>query len=144
MGRAMVENMIEKASDGQADVRLKTDGTMDIATKDGSLSMGTDLHKDWPKDVPSYAGATVTYSASMNETDDKTGMALVLMTTDTTAVVHSFYETELKRNGWTITNAMQGDSTAIITAEKDGRQLSIAISESEGQTGITLAVESGQ
>lgn len=140
-GRKMVENMMERAANGEADVNVKADGTMDITTKDGTYSMGKDLPKDWPSDVPSYAGATVSYAASTNQPQDTSGMALVLLTQDSSADVQAFYEAELKSSGWDITNTMQGGGSTIMTAEKDGRTLSLVIAESDGQTGITLAVE---
>ena len=145
MGRKMVENVMERATDGKADVKVNSDGTMDIKTDDGTFSMGKDLPKDWPTDVPSYAGATITYSAAANPTDtEKAGMALILSTTDDSVTVTKFYEAELKSNGWKITNTMQGGGTTIMTAEKDERQLSLAISESDDQTGITIAVEAAK
>jgi hypothetical protein len=47
-------------------------------------------------------------------------------------------------NGWSITNTMQGGGTVIMTAEKDGRTLSVAIAEAEGQTSITIGVEAAK
>ncbi len=144
MGRTMVEKVMERAAGDDADVNVKSDGSMDITTKDGTYSMKKGAPKDWPTDVPAYANATVTYSASTNQAEDKAGMALILMTSDTTAQVQAFYEAQLKSSGWNITNTMQGGGTVIMTAEKDSRQLSLAIAESNGQTGITIGVEAAK
>lgn len=141
MGRTMVEKAMERASDGKADVEMNADGTMNIKTEDGEFSTGAGTPKDWPSDIPAYAGASVTYSASTNPTDGKAGMALILSTNDSAANVKTFYETQLKNEGWKITNTMQGGGTVIMTAEKDGRQLSLAIAEADGKTGITIGVE---
>lgn len=141
MGRKMVESIIERSADGEADVDMNSDGTMDVTTKEGTFSTGNSVPKEWPKDVPTYAGASVTYSASANQNEGKSGMALILATDDSSAEVKTFYETKLKAEGWTLTNTLQGGGSTIITAEKDGRQLSLVISEADGKTGITLGVE---
>lgn len=141
MGRKMVESMIENSIDGDADIDMKGDGTMDIKTKEGTFSTGNSVPKEWPDDVPTYAGASVTYSASANQNEGKSGMALILATDDSGAEVKTFYETKLKSEGWTLTNTLEGGGSVIITAEKDGRQLSLVISEADGKTGITLGVE---
>lgn len=141
MGRKMVESLIENSISGEADIDMKDDGTMDITTKKGTFSTGNSVPKEWPEDVPAYAGASVTYSASANQNEGKSGMALILATDDTAADVKSFYETTLQSKGWTLTNTLEGGGSVIITAEKDGRQLSLVISEADGKTGITLGVE---
>lgn len=141
MGRKMVESIMENAVDGEADIDVKDDGTMDITTKEGTFSTGNSVPKEWPTDVPAYEGASVTYSASASPEEGKTGMALILATDDAAADVKSFYEATLKSEGWTLTNTLEGGGSVIITAEKDGRQLSLVISEADGKTGITLGVE---
>jgi len=141
MGRKMVESMMEGAVNGEADVDMNDDGTMDITTKEGTFSTGRSVSKEWPKDVPVYARASVTYSTSASPTEGKSGLALMLATDDSGADVQSFYETTLKSEGWTLTNTLKGGGSVIMTAEKDGRQLSLVISEADGKTGITLGVE---
>ena len=141
MGRKMVESIIEHSTDGETDVDMKSDGTMDITTKEGTFLTGNSIPKEWPEDVPAYTGANITYSASANQNEGESGMALILATDDSRAEVQSFYETKLKSEGWTLTNTLQGGGSIIITAEKDGRQLSLVISEADGKTGITLGVE---
>ncbi|MBP7114201.1 MAG: hypothetical protein KBA40_01975 [Candidatus Peribacteraceae bacterium] len=143
VGRKVVENAMERASNGTADVDMNADGTMKITTKDGEFQTGNSIPEEWPKDIAVYAGASITYSAMTNPLDNKAGMALVLLTDDTAAEVKTFYETTLKANGWTITNTMQGGGTVIMTAEKDDRKLSLAIAESQDHTGITIGVEMG-
>lgn len=143
VSRKVVENAMERASNGTADVDMNADGTMKITTKDGEFQTGNSIPEEWPKDIAVYAGASITYSAMTNPLDNKAGMALVLLTDDTAAEVKTFYETTLKANGWTITNTMQGGGTVIMTAEKDDRKLSLAIAESQDHTGITIGVEMG-
>lgn len=143
VGRKVVENVMERAADGRADVDMNDDGTMTITTKDGEFQTGNSVPEEWPSDIAVYAGASITYSAKTNPLENKAGMALVLLTDDTAADVKTFYETTLKANGWRITNTMQGGGTVIMTAEKDDRKLSLAIAESDGQTGITIGVELG-
>lgn len=126
-----------------ADMNIKKDGSVDITTDEGTMSTGTSMPKDWPTDIPRYPDAAITYSATMNPVDTASvRMALVLATTDPRTDVQSFYEGALKNNGWTITNTMQGGQTVIMTAEKGERMLSLSIAESDGQTSITLGIDS--
>ncbi len=144
MGRKMVESLIEHSVTEEADVDMNSDGTINIQTKDGSFSSGNVIPKEWPTDVPAYDGAEVTYSASASPEEGKSGMALILATDDAAADVKSFYEAKLTSEGWTLTNTLQGGGSIVITAEKDGRQLSVIMNEADGKTGITLGVEGAE
>lgn len=144
MGRKMVESLIEHSVTEEADVDMNSDGTINIETKEGSFSTGNAIPKEWPTDVPAYDGAEVTYSASASPAEGKSGMALILATNDAAEDVRSFYDAKLKLEGWTLTNTLQGGGSIVITAEKDGRQLSVIMNEADGKTGITLGVEGAQ
>lgn len=139
-----MEGVMERASGGKAKVDMKDDGTMEVKTADGTMNVGTATVPDeWPKDAPVYPGATASYSATMNGSEGKQGLALVLMTTDSQEVVATYYKAELVKEGWTMDGTMQGGGTTILTATKDTRTFSAAITETDGRTAITIGVEMG-
>ena len=95
---------------------------------------------DWPEDVKAYAGATVTYSASVNAQTGEPGMAVVLMSTDDVATVAAHYNKELAAAGWTMGESMEASGTSILSGTKDDRVVSLMITGAEGQTAITIAI----
>ena len=126
-------------------IDVNSDGSMDVETEEGSARIGTQsMPADWPEDVPSYPGATVSYSASMNPQTGKPGMAVVLASTDAIAKVAAYYKTELASRGWTVDTAMEATGTSIFSAKKDDRTISLLIAEADGQTTITMAIETGE
>jgi hypothetical protein len=143
-GRKMVETMMEKSSGDKADVNVNADGTVNVKTEDGEFTTGNTMPKDWPNDAPAYPGATVEYSASGTPTDGKAGSAIIMMSDDNVATITAYYETTLKTNGWTVSDTMESGTTTILSATKDTRTLSLMISEADGKTAVTLAVETGE
>lgn len=139
IGETMVENMMEKATGGKADVDVEG-GNMKIKTDEGTLTTGQTMPKDWPTDAPVYPKAEVQYSASVSPTGGKTGQALVLMSTDTQQQVSEFYAAELSKQGWTISANAQAAGSTVITATKDTRTFSAMIAASDDRTTITLGV----
>ena len=141
LGRSMVERAIESASNGQADVKIGDDGKMEVKTKDGSFTTGTELSADWPKDVPVYPESTVVFSGSGMGDEGQNGVAAVFQSDDASTDVTSKYKEDLKAQGWTIGTTMQGNGASIFVATKDTRTLSVSIGSSEGKTSITLGVQ---
>lgn len=139
----MMEKAIEKQTGGEAKVDMQGDGAMKIETDEGTFTTGGDLPDNWPTDVAVYEDATVSYSASTNPATGKPGSALVLMTTDASADVAAWYKSQLTKDGWTLSSAMEGGGTTIFGATKDDRTLSMMIAGAEGQTSITIGIEGG-
>ena len=136
-----MERQIEKETAGDADVDVKADGSMEIKTDDGTATIdGGAMPSDWPEDVKTYAGATVTYSASVNEQTGEPGMAVVLMSTDDVATVAAFYKKELAAAGWTMGESMEASGTSILSGTKDDRVVSLMITGAEGQSASTIAI----
>lgn len=136
-----MERQIEQDTAGNADVDVKADGSMEIQTDEGTATIGGGaMPSGWPEDVKAYAGATVTYSASMNAQTGEPGMAVVLMSTDDVATVAAYYKKELAAAGWTMGESMEASGTSILSGTKDDRVVSLMITGAEGQTAITIAI----
>lgn len=134
-----IERAIEEETGENAEVDVRTDGSVKVETEDGTFQTGNTLPADWPTDVPVYAGATVQYSASVTETGQP-GSAAVLMTTDSAAQVASYYKKALKENGWTVESTIEAQGTTIFSATKDDRVVSFMSASAQGATTITLGV----
>ncbi len=130
---------------GNADVDVNMDGTMEVETEEGTAKMGSQsLPEGWPDYAPAYPGSTVSYAAAVNAQTGKPGMAVVLSTTDTMPTAAAYYKTELASRGWTVDTAMEAGGTSIFSATKEGSTLSLLIASAEGQTTITMAIETEQ
>jgi hypothetical protein len=101
----------------------------------GTASTGS-LPADFPKDVPVYEGASVTSASTTG------GVAgAVLMTSDAPDKVSAFYKDELAKQGWSKPQAIDMSGTSTITATKDKRRVSVAITKAQdGKTSISLGV----
>lgn len=137
-GEKVVEGMMERATNGEADVDIQKDGTMKVTTDEGTYETGGDVPDEWPEDVPVYAGATVQYSGSAADQ----GMAVMLMSKDSADAVVKFYKDIMASGGWKVESTMQGGGSTIMIGTKGSRTLSIAISGAgEAGTSIGLGVE---
>ena len=143
---SMIKNAIEKDTGAPAKVDVQNDGSMHIETKGGTYDAGNSrLPPDWPSDVTVYANATIQYAGSVNPNNGKPGAAAVLITSDVPDTVVAFYKTDLRAKGWTMSTAMEGQGTSILSGTKGDRTVSVMVSGTvQGQTNITLAVEKGQ
>lgn len=133
----ITEGMMERVTNGEADVDITGDGTIKVTTDKGTFETGNSVPADWPKDVAVYRGASVQYSAS--STDE--GAALILDTEDSVADVVAYYKAEMAKSDWKIESTMEGGGTMILMGTKDDRSFSVAISSgSQGHTSITLGI----
>ena len=122
-------------------VNVGINGDMHVTTSEGTATMGNTVPSDWPSDAPIYAGAQVTYSASVNPETGKPGMALILTTGATPEVAAAYYKKELVAQGWKVDTAMEAAGTSIFSAKKDSRMISLLITNTQGQTTITMSIE---
>ncbi len=136
-----VETSMEQAIGNNADVQMNTDGTTQIQTDEGTYTTGQTLPADWPADAPTYANAQILYSASVNATTGQPGAMVMMMTTDTAETVMDFYKTSMASNGWTVSGTMEAGGSTVMTATKDTRAMSLAVSSADGQTSITIGIE---
>ncbi len=138
VGTKLAEKMIETAAGGKADVDIKDDG-LTVRTNEGSFSVGTELPADFPKDIPLYPGAKVTYSGT-NSSDNGGGVGATFSTADDYTQVAAFYTRELPANGWTVDSTQNIAGTTVMSAKKDTRTLAVTATTSDGQTAISLGM----
>lgn len=141
VGEKMVEKMIENGSGVKTDVDMKN-GSMKFTNEEGTVTTGNALPDDWPKDIPTYPGATIQFSGTANPDNEAPGMATMMTTADSADAVATFYQTAMKNGGWKIESTMKMGEGTILVGSKDTRNLSIAIgSYDNSQTSITIGVQ---
>lgn len=107
-------------------------GTIDVKGKDGeSASIGNaKVPSGFPSSVPIYPGSKVVASSSGK---NNTEFTVFLTTTDQKSTVESYYQSELKKNGWATEESsstvdlgfasgakyMKGDQQLLVTIAQD-------------------------
>jgi|SRR3989304_4939039 len=99
-----------------------------------SSEKGVSLPENFPKDAPTYPGATATMNSSAPG-----GMTAMFKTNDSTEKVKEFYEGQLKEQGWEQQGSMNTPQGITIVNKKGDRELSVTISGAD-QTVIQLFV----
>lgn len=120
-------------------------GTVDIGTNSATINVnGTTMNtgesvslpSDFPTDMYVIDGTIKTAITTPN-----VGYTVSLTTSKTMAEAQALYEQKMKDNGWTIaTSGIVNSTSSAIIATKDKRTATIAISEVEKPTVVTLAV----
>ena len=99
----------------------------------------------WPSDVPKYPNSNVKYNGGNNTQTTPSEATVVFSTGDSVSTVVGYYLSQLKANGWTITES--GNGTANMTtfrATKAKRAVGgYAVKETNGKTTVTLGVNVG-
>lgn len=135
-----MEDALQEGMGDDAEVEMNDDGTMEVRTDEGTAMLGDELPKDWPEDAPIYAGATIEYSATVNPVSGESGSAVVFSTDAKASDVEAYYQKELVAEGWKMEATMQGGGTTILSATKGARTISLAITEVEGMTSVTMGI----
>lgn len=117
-------------------------GTASIKTDKGTLRTAQGKAAAavvMPPFAPVYPGTTVD---GVIESDTAGGKArmVTLSTSDPVAKVADFYKGTLAKEGWKTPQSIQMPDGALISGEKGGKQVSLAISSQDGKTGIVLTV----
>lgn len=104
--------------------------------KSVKVQIGVGLPREFPKDVPIYPKSEVALSSVTPEGTNATFNAKATLQN-----VFDFYERELPRTGWTVTEKASFGMT-IISATKDTRELSVGLmgGSEDKETIITLTV----
>jgi hypothetical protein len=141
---AMIENSVEDDG-GSGDVEIEDDSFTFTDNETGetfSFGEGADLPEEFPNDVPLYQPSTVLASSSSNNNQDFT---VSLQTSDDFDTVADFYDDEIESEGWEVDDnaSFSGDGqTVTITANKDGRRLSVVVFQFETEeVSVTITVE---
>jgi len=100
------------------------------------------IPEDFPKDFPVYPGASVTSSLSGNQGDQKNGFWLTLSTGDEVSKVVSFYEENLKKNGWTFdTTVGSGTGTNwVVSKDKLSGYVTVDRPKDQDKTSIMIVL----
>jgi len=112
------------------------DGTASITTDKGSLTTAEGAaaaNFQMPAFAPKYPGATIV-GVIRSESDGTTRHMVNMQSTDSIGKVAAFYKDGFVRAGLKTTSEMMTADGGMMSAEGDGRKVSIAISQDEGKT----------
>lgn len=129
------EKIIEKATNGQADVDIGTN-TVRINTNTGSYQAGGNVAvpSGFPSDVYRIDG-TLT---SAQTTSQANGYILTIETTKSLTEAKNLYDQHLANDGWTVTSSMSYQDTVAIFADKGNRIASIGINVTDGKNIVVI------
>lgn len=143
-----IENALENAGDGNYNVDMNDDGSINIQGDDGeSMQMTTGktatLPEKWPDSVPIAPNAQIEYSSSVSSGDSGTlSHSVVFSTSQSAAEVTEFYKSALEANGWTIGATVSTGEGSMLSASKGDDEAAVAyISEVDGKTSVNLTVQ---
>jgi hypothetical protein len=143
IGQKIVEKAIESQTGGK--ININTDkGTVDINTKDGSLSTGKEVKipENFPKDIFVFSDAQVVFA--MSGTSGEKSYSISYFTASTPEDAFAKYKEEMVSKGWQKESEMDMGAQGKIVNFKKG-QLSIMVTigtsedeESKGKTQISV------
>ncbi|MBI4100892.1 hypothetical protein HY441_00255 [Candidatus Microgenomates bacterium] len=91
-------------------------------------------------DLPEYPGGEVTYLGNQ-EASVKDGIAILVTTSDSLSKVSTWYDTELKKQGWQAKGPSSGDDSFFTKTYTKGNQeyaLTITSDDETNQTNVTI------
>ncbi len=135
MAEKTAERAIEQNVGGRAEVDLQND-QVTIQTEQGTYQAGEDvaLPADWPEDIYVIAGRIM---AAMQVADND-GYSVSVATEKTVGEVKTEYENELKNSGWTLNLQMDYGDSAMVSATKGERTVTVSITASSEETTVTI------
>lgn len=133
-----IEKAIEQSSDGVVDVDINKEGEeITIETEEGTFTAGKqEIPDNFPEDMPIYPESQVASSVSGND-----GVTVALTSEDTVDEVSAYYKKELAGNQWDIVSTTTIENATVYGVEKGDMSGAVIISEVEGQTQISLSVQ---
>ncbi|HEX6977360.1 MAG TPA: hypothetical protein VF185_03315 [Patescibacteria group bacterium] len=149
LGSAILQKSIQDKTGVQTNLNDIQNGKVSFTDPKTGAKLdigGGSVPSDFPKDFPIYPGAKVTSSLSGNQTGTGNGFWVTLSTTDEVSKVQSYYETNLKTNGWNIESTIGSGSGVNWSLSKDklNGYLTIDKSPTAGETSILIVLgESG-
>ncbi|WP_442678122.1 hypothetical protein ACSBM8_11295 [Sphingomonas sp. ASY06-1R] len=118
-------------------------GTASITTEKGSIRTAEGAaaaHVVMPDYAPLYPGSTAT-SVIETESEGRKTKMVTLSTSDAIGKVSDFYKGALAKAGWKIPSSFLSDDGGMLSGEKDGKTVSIALSrEDDGKTNALVTV----
>ena len=134
------EKIVEAAGGGDVEVDSK-DGTVTVESKEGSFSTGSDLPKDFPKDVKIPKSVEVVGATSAKTPEGKAFNVTGTSKDDVSEVVDAFGSSF---KGWTKEDggSMVLPDSSMESWSKDGQQVSLIVTKGSGKesTAFVLTV----
>lgn len=148
-GASLLQKSIEQKTGVQTNLSDIQNGKVSFTDPKTGAKLdvgGGTIPTDFPKDFPIYPGSKVLSSLSGNQSGQGNGFWLTLTTSDPLDKVKSFYETNLKTNGWTFETTI-GSGTGVNWTVSKGTlngYLTINQSPNSNETSILIVLgESG-
>lgn len=121
-------------------------GTASITTDKGSIRTAEGAAAQqvvMPAYAPLYPGATVT-SVIETESEGRKSKMVTLSTPDALSKVTDYYKGTLAKAGWKVPSSFLSDDGGMLSGEKDGKSVSIALSrEDDGKSNVLVTVPNG-
>lgn len=146
----IAERMIEQASNGEYDVDVKGDGSMQITdTKGEGMNIVTGknatLPDNWPNTVPTLPDANIEYSAVVSNGEDGTSFTVTYSTKQAIKSVMDFYTEGLTTNGWTIEATVNTSDGSMLSASNENDDaVVINVGESEQGTMVVISAQTSK
>jgi len=112
-------------------------GALELTSKDGTARFAAGGAVKITSWLPAYSGAKDAGGMTATGPDGDSG-TYGFKTTDSPASVQQFYESALKKSGFTIQQKVEAGETRILTAEGAGHTVSLAAASDANQTSVTL------
>lgn len=146
-GQQFVTGGIKKSIENQTGLSVESGEDGEIVsvknTEEGTeVRLGdTSIPSDFPKDFPLYGGAKPTGNI-VNEQNDAEGKGFWLMmeTSDAAPVVMAFYDTALKKEGWTIEEKMSSGESASYQVSKGVMEGAVIINAEEKEDSTSILI----
>ncbi len=148
IGTELVENAVEKAAGGDADINLEEGGVVVKDEKGGQTEIGENakLPDGWPSDTPLYPDSKLSMStkAINSETGKNEFSVLGEITKGTSKDVYNWYKDKYG-SGWELvtdqyTESEDGDF-AVVNFKNAKYDVSIMITQSDEAVMLTMAVK---
>lgn len=135
MAEKTAEKAIEKNIGSQANMDLN-DEQVTIKTEQGTYQGGENLSlpSNFPDDLYVIDGKII---AAMTITENE-GYSVSVLTNKSVAEVKADYEDKLKDNGWKIDMQMDYGVSAMVSASKADRTVTVSISNDSESTTVTI------
>lgn len=149
IGLGLLQGAIENRTGVKTNLQDVANGKMTFTDQKTGAQMDIGSGKipdTFPKDFPLYPGVKVTSSLSGAQQGKSNGFWLTLSTADSQDKVVSFYESNLKSNGWTVTATYSAANTSTQTVSKGKMSGTVAITggSSNKETDIVIILGEDQ
>lgn len=133
----ILKNVVQKGIESRTGIKVETDkDSSNISLTDpktgAKINIGnTAIPADFPKDFPIYPNAKPNGNLSTGGSNQEKGIWLLLSTDDDVKKVTDFYSSNLKNNGWEISNTLTVGDTVTWNCSKNGLSGNMAISKGQ-------------